>query len=99
VEEELRVNNSDVPRRLALRREKSRRVVERIARVMLRVKTKRAPLPQSPLGKAIDYAQKQWPGLIAYLEDGRVEIDNNLCYAARGIAPIMPPGDLCRVAA
>jgi transposase len=77
VEEDLRINNSDAVQRRALRQEQSRPVAERIARVMLRVKIKRAPLPQSPLGKAIDYAQKQWPGLIAYLEDGRVEIDNN----------------------
>lgn len=35
-------------------------------------------LPQSPLGKAIHYCLKLWPGLIRYLDDGRLEIDNNL---------------------
>lgn len=35
-------------------------------------------LPQSPLGKAIHYCLKLWPGLTRYLEDGRLEIDNNL---------------------
>jgi transposase len=35
-------------------------------------------LPQSPLGKAIQYCLKLWLGLIRYLEDGRLEIDNNL---------------------
>ncbi len=35
-------------------------------------------LPQSPLGKAIQYCLKLWPGLMRYLDDGRLEIDNNL---------------------
>ena len=35
-------------------------------------------LPQSLLGQAIAYALGQWPTLTVYLEDGRVEIDNNL---------------------
>ena len=32
--------------------------------------------PRSPLGKAIGYAQKRWPALRRYLDDGRLEIDN-----------------------
>ena len=35
-------------------------------------------LPQSPLGKAIRYALNEWGPLTRYLEDGRLEIDNNL---------------------
>lgn len=35
-------------------------------------------LPQSNLGKAINYCIKLWPGLIRFLEDGRLEADNNL---------------------
>lgn len=34
--------------------------------------------PKSPMGKAMDYAQKQWPNLLALFEDGRLLIDNNL---------------------
>jgi len=34
-------------------------------------------LPKSPLGTAITYTLKLWPGLITYLEDGHIEIDNN----------------------
>ena len=30
------------------------------------------------MGQAIDYALGQWPMLSVYLQDGRVEIDNNL---------------------
>ncbi len=39
---------------------------------------KRRILPKSKLGKAIQYALRQWPQLELYLTDGRVEIDNNL---------------------
>jgi hypothetical protein len=34
--------------------------------------------PKSSLGKAIDYALKQWPYLEAYANHGEIEIDNNL---------------------
>jgi transposase len=37
-----------------------------------------ALLPQSPLGKAVGYALAEWEPLNRYLEDGRLEIDNNL---------------------
>ena len=30
------------------------------------------------MGKAIDYALNQWPALLIFLQDGRLEIDNNL---------------------
>jgi len=30
------------------------------------------------MGKAIDHALNQWPALLVFLEDGRLEIDNNL---------------------
>lgn len=35
-------------------------------------------LPQSPLGQAIGYALAEWRPLTRYLEDGHLEIDNNL---------------------
>jgi transposase len=35
-------------------------------------------LPQSPLGKAIKYALSEWEPLNRFLNDGRLEIDNNL---------------------
>jgi hypothetical protein len=43
------------------------------------------------------YALGQWNTLTVYLADGRVEIDNNLVNAARGISQIMPLPVLCRV--
>lgn len=35
------------------------------------------PLPASDLGKAIAYMGNRWRGLTAFLEDGRVPLDNN----------------------
>ena len=43
-------------------------------------------LPQSLMGKAIGYALNQWPSLLLYLEDGRIEserIGDSLPQAAR----------------
>ena len=37
------------------------------------------PTPKSKLGKAVSYAQSQWPSMERYLEDGIIEIDNNHC--------------------
>ena len=34
--------------------------------------------PQTATGKALSYLDEQWDRLIRYLEDGRLEIDNNL---------------------
>ena len=48
-------------------------------------------LPQVPpstlTGKALGYLHNQWPKLIGYLEDGRLEIDNNAC--ERAIRPFV----------
>lgn len=42
-------------------------------------------LPRSPIGKALAYCLKYWNNLIRYLEDGRLDIDNNL--SERAIKP------------
>jgi transposase len=34
--------------------------------------------PRSALGKAMNYAHKQWPKLTVYVEDGNLTINNNL---------------------
>src|SRR5579884_640248 len=45
---------------------------------LLRLKSTGRHLPQSLLGIAMDYALGQWQTLEIFLQDGRVEIDNNL---------------------
>ncbi len=49
-------------------------------------KTNRAA-PKSALGKALYYLKKQWPYLSRVLEDGRLELSNNL--AERSIKPFV----------
>lgn len=44
-------------------------------------------LPKSGLGEAIAYCLNQWDKLVAFLEDGRLEIDNNR--SERSIKPVV----------
>ena len=43
--------------------------------------------PKSALGKALHYLREQWPYLLRYLEDGRLELSNNR--AERSIKPFV----------
>jgi transposase len=54
-------------------------------------------LPKSPLGEALTYLRNQLRYVAQYIRDGRLEIDNNGAYAARGISAGMPRPGLCRV--
>lgn len=56
----------------------SRPIVEQIGRRLRLWKSKGVYLPQSNMGRAIDYTLALWPYLQLFIEDGRVEIDNNL---------------------
>jgi len=40
------------------------------------------------LGKALSYGLNEWVPLNRYLEEGRLEIDNNSTHAARGMTPV-----------
>lgn len=42
-------------------------------------KSRNATPPQSPTGKAIGYLADEWPKLIRYLDDSRIEVSNVLC--------------------
>jgi transposase len=78
IETQLREGRPGPRLRQAVRASQSRPIVERIQRALVRLKSSGRYLPQSLLGGAIDYALGQWPALEVYLDDGRVEIDNNL---------------------
>jgi transposase len=78
IEAELRERGAGPRLRQAVRAHQSRPIVERLQRALVRLKASGRILPQNVLGMAIDYALGQWPTLTVYLEDGRVEIDNNL---------------------
>jgi transposase len=78
IEAVLREQRTGPRGRAVARAQQSRPVVARLERALVRLKSTGRYLPQSLLGTAIDYALSQWPTLQVYLDDGRVEIDNNL---------------------
>lgn len=78
IESQLREQKAGPQLRQAVRSSHSRMIHRRLHAALLRWKLRSRILPQSSFGKAIDYALGQWPAMGVYLEDGRVEIDNNL---------------------
>ena len=78
IEAELRAHRAGPRLRQAVRASQSRPIITRLEKVLLRLKASGRYLPQSSLGQAMDYALGQWLPLTVYLDDGRVEIDNNL---------------------
>src|SRR5262249_1059450 len=50
-------------------------------------------LPSGKLGEALAYLTKQWPKLVRYVEDGRLEIDTNL--AENAMRPFAVERSLC----
>jgi len=78
IEARLREDRAGPRLRQALRASHSHPIIERLEKVLLRLKARGRYLPQSSLAQAIDYALGQWLTLTVYLNDGRVEIDNNL---------------------
>lgn len=72
-------------RRLQRRREQAMVQLERL-RQWLDESLPEVP-PQSATGKALHYLAGQWPKLVRYVEDGRIDIDNNA--AERAIRPFV----------
>lgn len=67
------------------RLEKSKPIVEAFL-AWLKIQEQKV-LPKSGVGKAIVYCLNQWDQLVAFLEDGRLEIDNNR--SERSIKPVV----------
>jgi transposase len=63
----------DLVLRGQLRKERSRETIDRIHAWAC----EQTPLPKSGLGRAIGYMLKLWPGLIPFLDDPVVPLDNN----------------------
>jgi transposase len=76
VEKKLREQKAGAQLRAAMRVWQSRPVLARLRRAMELVR--RRTLPQGLLGQAIDYTLKRWVALNQFVEDGALEIDNNL---------------------
>ena len=78
IERKLRDNRSGPRLRAAVRAHQARPIYQRLNRVLTRLKLKRRYLPRSGMGLALDYILNLWPLLGVYLDDGRIEIDNNI---------------------
>jgi len=76
-EKHLREQKAGPQLRTAVRAWQSRPVLVRLRRASEIIR--RRVLPKSLLGQAIDYTLSRWEALTRYLDDGRLEIDNNLC--------------------
>jgi len=76
VERVAREKGLSAEQRYHFRQRHSIRVLKRMREWM--IENRRQMLPASQIGKAIDYTLSLWKRLIAYTEDGRYEIDNNL---------------------
>lgn len=85
IETRLRVKRAGPAERERVRISQSLPIYRRLGKALWKIRTARNILPQSKLGKAIDYALGQWPKLEACFLDGRLEIDNNLI--ENGIRP------------
>jgi transposase len=60
-----------------VRTERSRKVVGRVRKLRDSLIGRSDIAPKSPLGKAIKYLTNQWPKLLLFLDDPKIEIDTN----------------------
>jgi hypothetical protein len=81
---EAEIRGHPAEHRRQIRQERSRPIVEAL-HAWLQAQLLRVP-GASDLAKAMRYAIRHWPGLIAFLEDGRIEMDTNV--VERAIRPI-----------
>ncbi len=80
VEQEARERNLGAEQRWALRQAMSAPVMAALKERVVAIR--QAIAPGGKLAQACDYALGQWSRWQEYLEDGRVEIDNNWCEGA-----------------
>ncbi|MGH7442636.1 MAG: IS66 family transposase, partial [bacterium] len=80
LEKEARQAGLDAAGRLALRRQKSAPLMTTLKERLLAIRQQ--IVPGGALAKACDYTLGQWSRLEVFLQDGRLEIDNNWCEGA-----------------
>ena len=84
IEQKAREQNMSAADRHALRLDEALPLINELGKWI--VETYKTSEPKSPLGKATAYCIPRWDNLLAYLNDGNLEIDNNL--AENAIRPI-----------
>jgi len=85
VERQARTLKMDAPDRYAWRQKRSRPILDEIRKWL--EKTLPQIPPSSATGQALNFLHNEWDRLIRYLDDGRLEIDNNL--AENAIRPFV----------
>lgn len=78
IERKLRASKASPKLRAVARSYESRPIIQRIDKLLNKWKSKPDYLPQSLIGKAIAYTLNLWTMLQTYVENGQIEIDNNL---------------------
>ncbi|CRL14548.1 IS66 family transposase [Phaeobacter italicus] len=82
IEKDLRGMSDD--QRRAARQERSKPIIEGLE--LWHTQSRARVSAKSPTGEALKYIAKYWDGLCRFLEDGRIEVDNNT--VERTIRPI-----------
>ena len=76
IEKQTRMTAAPPACRELIRRARSRPIADELQRLIVGART--SQLPHGPLGEALTYAINQWDKFIVCLENGRLEVDNNL---------------------
>lgn len=83
IEEEIKELNAEG--KFNLRLKKAKPVLDDLHAYLIAMQPR--TLPKSPLGQAVSYTLNQWPKLLTYLDDGRLENNNNR--SERAIKPFV----------
>lgn len=75
VEQEARDRSLSPEQRRELRQSESKPLLDAMRPWLAGIRQRH--LPKSPMGDVIGYALRQWDTLVRYLDDGRLDIDNN----------------------
>lgn len=76
IERELREQKADLETIRKIRQEKSKPLMEELGAWI--IEGHKNNLSKQNIGKAFQYAARLWPRMMRYLEDPRIQIDNNL---------------------
>jgi len=85
IEKQLKEDKASTALVLSTRKQQSKPILDDFKLWLL--DQQKTVLPKSPLGKAIFYSIKHWDSLTQYINDGRLEIDNN--HSERAIKPFV----------